>query len=385
MATVLIVDDEKSIRKTLVAFLSAAGHHAVAAASVEEAFAVLETHPPDVALVDVLLGRGNGLDVARRIRDRQPAVRTILMTGEPNFATACQAVRLRLFDYLVKPISRQDVLDVVGHAAAAKARDDEYALLLRERERHQEDLERRVMQRTAELSQSASDLHALAARLQVVREEERAALARELHDEFGQNLTALQIDLDWVDRQLRNTQPRVAAGVLDRIATMTPLVERLTVLTQTVCASLRPAMLDDLGLLAAIEWQAEDCERRTGLRCMVSLPPHDPLVQGDQALALFRIFQEALTNAVRHAQATCVDIRLQVADGELELAVQDNGRGFAPESFPASRALGLLSMRERAAGFGGSVSILSAPGSGTTVRVRMPMALDLPLSEQTIP
>jgi signal transduction histidine kinase len=374
MASVLIVDDEHSIRTTLVAFLNAAGHHAEAAASAEEARALLDAHPTDVVLLDVLLGMSNGLDVARYIRDRQPTVRTILMTGEPNFASACQSIRLRVFDYLVKPVSRQDVLSVVGHAAAAKARDDEYALLLRERERSQEELENRVMLRTAELNESTANLHALAARLQVVREEERAALARELHDEFGQNLTALQIDLDWIDRHLRAYHPSVSIGVLDRIATMSPLVERLTVLTQTVCSSLRPGLLDDLGLLAAIEWQAEDYEKRTGLRCVVSLPPQDPAMRGDQALALFRIFQEGLTNVVRHAQATHAEIRLNVADGDVELAVQDNGRGFAPELIPTSQALGLLSMRERAAGFNGSVSILSAPGGGTTVRVRMPIA-----------
>jgi len=355
-------------------FLKDAGHDVLEAADAEEAKRYADRQPLDVALLDILLGSDNGLNVARYIRDRQPDVRCILITAEPNFATASQAIRLRIFDYLVKPIGRQEVLEAVGRAAAARARDRDYVVLLQEHERYKEDLERQVKARTAELSQSAADLHALAARLQVVREEERTSLARELHDEFGQNLTALQFDLNWLDRHLQAVPLVDVAELRNRIAAMVPLAERLTEMTQAVCASLRPGMLDDLGLPAAIEWQAEDCQRRTGLKCTVSLPEHDIVLDPGLALALFRIFQESLTNVVRHARATQVEVRLQIIEGTLSLEVQDNGRGFAPESFSGSQALGLLSMRERSAGFGGSVVILSEPGKGTTVRVRMPFA-----------
>lgn len=373
MAVILLVDDEKSTRTFLSALLKDAGHEVIEACDADEAIRCVERYPLDVALLDIMLGTGNGLDVARHIRDWRPDVRVILMTGEPNFASARQSISLRIFDYLVKPCDPQMVLEIVGQAAAAKARDMELALLVRERARNQEDLERRVRVRTAELNQSAINLHALAARLQVVREEERKALARELHDEFGQKLTALQIDLNWLDRKLQPVQPGEVAEMQDKIAAMMPLVEQLTEMTQAICASLRPGMLDDLGLLAAIEWQVEDCERRTGLKCALSTPTEDIVLERDDALALFRILQEALTNVIRHARATQVLIRLQITDGELELEVQDNGRGFTPEACPVSKALGLLSMRERAIGFQGTVSIQSKPGHGTTVQVRMPL------------
>jgi len=227
----------------------------------------------------------------------------------------------------------------------------------------------------ATLRRSAADLRALTTRLHVVREEECAALARELHDNFGQNLTALQIDLQWLERRVRTAKP-IDGALLEKIANMMPLAERLSVLTQTVCAALRPGMLDDLGLMAAIEWQAEDWARRTGLKCVVSLPAGEVVVDPDRALALFRIFQETLTNVVRHAHATRVDVRLQIGDGGIYLEVRDNGRGFTPESFPASKALGLLSIRERAAGFGGTLNILSEVGKGTTVQIRMPQVQD---------
>jgi signal transduction histidine kinase len=373
MAVILLLDDEKSIRTILGALLKDAGHEVIEAADTDEAIRCVERYPLDVALLDILLGTGNGLDVARHIHDWRPDVRVILMTGEPNFASARQSISLRIFDYLVKPFEPQAVLETISRAAAAKARDMERILLIKERERTQEDLERRVRVRTAELNQAAVNLHALAAHLQVVREEERKALARELHDEFGQKLTALQIDLSWLDRKLQPVQPGLGAEMRDKIVAMMPLVEQLTEMTQAICASLRPGMLDDLGLLAAIEWQVEDCERRTGLKCALSIPAEDLVLERDDALALFRILQEALTNVVRHAQATQVMIKLVITDGELEMDVQDNGRGFTPEACPVSEALGLLSMRERAIGFQGTVNIQSKPGHGTAVQVRMPL------------
>jgi signal transduction histidine kinase len=374
MSTVMIVDDEKSIRVSLGLFLKNAGYAVIEAADAKDANQWAATHPLDIALIDVRLGKDYGIDVARHLRERQPDVKTILMTGEPNFASASDAIRLRIFDYLVKPIEKKQLLEVVGQAAAVRARENEYAALLRERERTQEYLERQVHLRTAELNQSTANLRALATHMQVVREEERTALARELHDEFGQNLTAIQIDLDWLDRHLRTVHPPDIALLQDKIAGMTPLTEHLTELTQSVCASLRPAMLDDLGLLAAIEWQVEDCQQRTGLTGSLSLPTDDLVLDPGRALALFRILQEALTNVVRHAQATRVEVSLHLADHSLLLDVQDNGRGFAPESFPTSKSLGLLSMRERAGAFGGTVNVLSEPGLGTTVQVRMLLA-----------
>lgn len=152
MATVLIVDDEKSIRITLGTFLRDAGYDTIEAADVQEAMGWVDRRPLDVALLDLLLAGGSGLDVARYIRERQPDARTILMTGEPNFASASQAIRLRVFDYLVKPIGKQATLEIVGLAAAAKAREEEYGALLRERARMQEYLERQVEERTATLS-----------------------------------------------------------------------------------------------------------------------------------------------------------------------------------------------------------------------------------------
>ncbi|MCX6879568.1 MAG: sensor histidine kinase [Verrucomicrobia bacterium] len=230
-----------------------------------------------------------------------------------------------------------------------------------------------LMRKLAEeaLRQSAADLRVLMARLQAVREEERAILSRELHDYFGQHLTALQIDLMWMDRHLQSAKAPDLARLTDRIVAMVPLVERLTEQTQTICAALRPSVLYNLGLVAAIEWQVEDTAKRTGMLGTLVLPEGDVELDQDFALTLFRIVQEALTNVIRHAQATQVEVRLAIVGSEVELDIQDNGRGFAPQVHSGPQSLGLLGMRERIGAFGGTVEFLNAPGKGAAVKVRV--------------
>ena len=204
MTTVLVADDEKSIRNTLRAFLEDAGYEVIVAADAEEAKRCVDRQPLDVALLDIILGKGDGLDVARYICDRQPDVRSILMTAEPNFASASQAIRLRIFDYLLKPFDRQEILNVVGKAAAAKAREKEYALLLWERERSKRDLERQVEERTATLSAE-------------IEERKGAQAALELaHTALGRRNVELQDFYHTVSHELKTplTSAREFASIL---------------------------------------------------------------------------------------------------------------------------------------------------------------------------
>jgi signal transduction histidine kinase len=225
-----------------------------------------------------------------------------------------------------------------------------------------------------DLCQSAADMHALAARLQGVREEERAALSRELHDNLGQHLTAfaLQFESVCMESHALADGPSELAILYDKITGMVPLVERLIEQTQSICAALRPGVLDELGLVAAIEWLAEKTAKRTGMVITLSLPTEDVDVDKDIALALFRIVQEALTNVARHAQATRAEVGMHADGSGWEVEIQDNGRGFIPSARLGPKSLGMLGMRERAVAFGGTLNFLSEPGKGTTVRVRMP-------------
>ena len=217
-------------------------------------------------------------------------------------------------------------------------------------------------------------MRALAARIEQIREEERAGLARELHDELGQGLTALQFDLAWLGGRLRTAGPADLAALRDKIAGMVPRAEGLIETTQVISSTMRPGVLDDLGLVAAVEWLVADFEKRTGLACVAKLPSADLMLDLPLAVALFRIVQEALTNVIRHAKASRVEVRLQATGGELVVEVEDNGRGITPQQIAAPRSLGLFGMRERAATFDGTVAFQSEDGRGTTVSVRVPRA-----------
>jgi PAS domain S-box-containing protein len=221
-----------------------------------------------------------------------------------------------------------------------------------------------------ELQRSFAQLRALAARLQSVREEERTRVAREIHDELGQALTAIKIDLAFLRREL----PADQRQPLDRIQSLSKLADETIQSMRRISTELRPGILDDLGLVAAVEWAAKEFQARTGTKCRVSLPDADIAIDPERATALFRIFQETLTNVARHANATEVDVRLAKNNGDFSLEVRDNGEGIGEKQLSAGGSLGILGMRERALVFGGEVSIRGAPGEGTTVKVRIPKA-----------
>jgi PAS domain S-box-containing protein len=224
-----------------------------------------------------------------------------------------------------------------------------------------------------ELGHSRDQLRALATRLVSVREEEGTRIAREVHDELGQAMTSLKLDLSWMARRLSVPETDVSREqLLERVQGTMQLLEVTIQTVRAIATALRPPVLDELGLAAALDWQTRDFEKRTGIRCEWSMPLAPIPIGPDQATALFRIYQEILTNVVRHAQASNIRIRFDISAGWFVLEVCDNGRGI-PASILANRnSLGLLGMRERAAQWGGNVSILGAEGLGTTVTVRLP-------------
>jgi PAS domain S-box-containing protein len=226
----------------------------------------------------------------------------------------------------------------------------------------------------AELSHSQEQLRALAARLHRAREEEAARIARELHDQFGRCLTTIKMDVRLIERKLSGeVTSEIAQGLRENAQTIGQAIDETVHTVRAIATQLRPGLLDDLGLAAAIEWQAKDFQKRSGISCALTVSDEDPRVSRDQATALFRIFQEILTNVVRHAQATKVWAHLGEEHGAIVLEVEDDGVGISPAQLTERRSLGLLGMRERAAAFGGAVEIAGAPGKGTTVMVRMPV------------
>ena len=225
-----------------------------------------------------------------------------------------------------------------------------------------------------DLRSSREALRALAAHLQSVREEERKRIAREIHDELGQSLTGFKMDLAWIRNRLQvEDGPLERKPLIAKIAEMGQMLDGMAVLMRKLCTELRPGVLDDLGLMAAIEWQAREYRNRTGIQCDLKLEAGELPVDPDRSTALFRIFQEILTNVARHAQASRVEVHMRRVDSHLHLEVRDNGRGISEAEKAGAKSLGLLGLRERAVILGGAVEIEGVAGSGTTVRVRMPL------------
>ena len=221
-----------------------------------------------------------------------------------------------------------------------------------------------------ELRKSRDQLRALAARLQSVREEERTYIAREIHDELGQACTAIKMDLALIGRKLTKRQTALRAKVDSSIQ----LVDGTIVTLRRIASELRPRTLDDLGLPAALEAQAQEFESRTGIHCSVTLPESPLTLDTDRSTAIFRIFQESLTNVARHAHATRVEARLRRENDRIIFQVFDNGTGFDPEVAKARKSLGLIGMQERALLLNGDFKTEGMPGSGTTMTLTIPLA-----------
>jgi PAS domain S-box-containing protein len=303
-------------------------------------------------------------------------VHDLLLTEFPQPLAEIQEQLLRVGHWegdLIKTAKDGRRIVVAGRWALQWAKRDQAPRVLvinsdiTERKRNEESL---VLQR--------EQLRALAERLQWVREEDRKQVARDLHDQIGQILTAIKLDMTWMTRHL----PESEAEVLARLKESIQLINDGVKAVRAICSGLRPGVLDDLGLAAAIEWQASEFASRNGVLCRVTVPPVDLHLDGDRATATFRIFQECLTNVIRHAQAKTVRVDLCQEEESILLVVEDDGIGFCESGFSnALGSLGLLGMKERAQFCGGDVQISSSPGNGTTVTVRVPV--DIPRAERS--
>ena len=224
------------------------------------------------------------------------------------------------------------------------------------------------------LLNSRNQLAALAVRLESVREEERTRIALEVHDVLGQALTGLKLDVAWVHKRITESiESARHAAVLARLDSARELLDSTIQSVRDIATTLRPGVLDEIGLEAAVEWQAQEFQHRTGIACDTTIKPRNMALSPEQSTALFRILQEILTNVARHAQATNVDIRLEQSGEQVVLQVGDNGKGISGVEQSGPKAFGLLGMRLRAQQQGGSFDIQGTPGTGTTVTVTIPL------------
>jgi signal transduction histidine kinase len=311
----------------------------------------LEERPPALILSDYSLPGFNGHDALEIALKKCPETPFIFVTGTMGEEVAIETLKSGATDYVLKTrLSR--LMPAVARA-------------LRE-------AEERAQHRRAEeqLRESHEQLRALSVYLQTVREEERTRIAREVHDELGQALTSCKLDLSWIAGRL----PSDLKPLLDKARSLTAHIDSTIQTVRRISSELRPGVLDHLGLAAAIEWQANEFQNRTGIRCDVRARVREQLPDQNLITTLFRIFQETLTNVIRHAGATSVSVDLKETHGRISLEVKDNGRGIARTDMFNNRSMGLLGMRERAALLGGVFQIGSIPrGKGTRVYVSIPL------------
>ena len=348
---ILLVEDSEPDVELIKHMLLASNEDAVVTAVQTRAAFEAELHlrPPHIILSDYFLPTFDGrqaLEIAQRIA---PSIPFVFVTGTLGEEVAIDMLKLGATDYVLKGRLARLVPAVTRALSESEQK--------REREQAEEKLKR-----------SHDQLRALTGHLQIVREEERTRIAREVHDELGQALTGLKLDLSWLSGKLHG-----ARGLQSKIKAMSGQIDATIRIVRRVATELRPGVLDSLGLAAAIEWQGMEFQERTGIRCELRIDVTETIWEQHFSTACFRIFQETLTNIIRHAHATRVEVHLAQDDRELVLTVRDNGRGITEQEIFHARSIGLIGMKERAAQVGGEVAFSGLPGQGTTVTMRVPL------------
>jgi signal transduction histidine kinase len=354
-ASVLLVDDNAGKQKAITSILSRMGLDVTTATSGREALRLLLKQDFALILLDVKMPVMDGFETATLIHGRPRSAHTpiIFITAEAGSdSEQFRGYTLGAVDYIFSPI--------VPEVLYAKVRvfvDLFY-------------LQRKLILQTEELKQSKMLLRQLASHQELIKEEERKRIAREIHDELGQNLMALRIDASMLHARTGSMHPKLnekAAYALNQIDTTIKSV-------RGIINDLRPPVLD-LGLLAAIEWQIEEFQRRSGIACNIRVRDEefDKNLDEKSATALFRILQESLTNILRHAQATRVDIDLNRDSSWVYMKVADNGVGISGSNRKKANAFGLAGMKERVSMLGGELKIDSVEKKGTTLAISIPL------------
>ncbi|MDP3084884.1 MAG: histidine kinase [Rubrivivax sp.] len=309
-------------------------------------FELALAEPWDLILSDYNLPGFSGLEALQMLRASGRLLPFILVSGEIGEDTAVEAMRNGASDYLLKN-NLVRLAPAIEHAIAAA-------------ETH-----RARLAADQEVEQSRERLRELAQHLQTSIDTERAAIAREIHDDVGGSLTALKFDLHWIHGH--STAPDVLQRTQSALETVSQALEA----SQRIMHNLRPAILEQ-GLVAALQWMTRNFEKRTGIECEFRTSHEAPLLPPGVPLVAYRTAQEALTNVSKHAQATRVQIELQFGAGVLSLEVTDNGHGLAPQALEKARSFGIRGLHERAATVGGWVDLSSSP-KGTTLILSVPL------------
>jgi signal transduction histidine kinase len=370
---ILIVDDTPVNLGVVVNYLESYGFGIRIARSGETALKRVRYNPPDIILLDILMPGMDGFETCRRLKASKTTrdIPVIFMTSLTSVEDKVKGFEVGAVDYVTKPLHQEEVLARVK----THLRLQDLTLSLQEKNRQLELSSRVERERLFEaIDQQREQLRALNQKLTEVQEAERKQLARELHDELGQALTAISLNLA---AALDELPADGAADLPGRLAESKQLADQTLEQIRELSFSLRPAMLDDLGLIPTLHWYIKRCARRAGLKIELEAADLKDRLPAPIETTLYRVFQEALTNVIRHAQASEVHLRLRQRGASVSAQIEDNGCGFnLPQVLnggTAPRGTGLLNMRERVNLLNGTFNIHSEPGHGTQIWIELPV------------
>ncbi|MGH8727384.1 MAG: ATP-binding response regulator [Burkholderiales bacterium] len=349
-ANILIADDEPGNRMALSETLADLKQNIIAVESGEAALRAVLKNQFAVILLDIRMPGLDGFETAKLIRERKLSQQTpiLFLTGVyEDVASMFRGYALGAVDYLLKPIVPEILRSKISVFVD-------------------------LYNKTQELNAQAEALSALSAHLETVREDEKMRLARELHDEIGSLLTAVKLDLAWAHEQMKK-QPEIAHY---KIGDCIRLVNTAVQSQRRIINDLRPSILDDFGIGAAIQWQAREFSSRNKIRCDVILYDDEARLDPAQSVAVYRVLQEALTNISRHSKATEVHLSLSRDDEVVAMEIRDNGVGITAEDQIKAGSHGIQGMMERVRQLGGSITIAGERGKGTAIEIQLPVARD---------
>jgi signal transduction histidine kinase len=347
----LIIEDNSSDAELMIHELTKDGFHpSWRRVETEKEYKAQLSEDISVILADCSLPQYNALRALRHLQERELDIPFIVVTGAVGDEVAVEYIKKGAADYLLK-----DRLTRLGQAVRQALEQKK----LRDEKRRTDE----------ELRKTSKQLRALSAHLQSIREEESTRIAQRIHDELGQALTALKMDAVWLHKRFSKTPKECR----EKLRAMITLLDDAVTVVQRISMELRPSILDDLGLPAAIEWQAEEIRKTAGMTCKLLIRPSHIELDRDLSTAIYRIFRESMTNIIRHAKATHFNASLIRASDLIELTIVDNGRGIREEDIRSPKSFGLIQIRERAMFWGGVVHITGSPGQGTTVQVKIPL------------
>ncbi|HLX11560.1 MAG TPA: response regulator [Bacteroidota bacterium] len=323
--------------------------------SENEFIEILSSFAPDLILSDFSLPQFTAFHALEHLKERRIDTPFILVTGSQSEEVAVECIRRGADDYILKQ-SLTRLPTAIESVLKKKA------------------AERNRVSMEEELKNSNRQLRALSVHLQSVREDERTQIAREVHDELGQTLTGLRLDIAWLEKKIVGANFFNKEFMVEQIQSMSKLIDGAIQNVRKIATELRPRVLDDLGLIPTLEWQTSEFRQRTGIECIFRSNVDEISLDSDRATALFRILQESLTNVARHSNAKRVSVSLQHRRDSVILEIMDNGVGIQNTNPATVTSLGLLGMRERAEAFGGSFSVTGIAGKGTTVTVKLPIS-----------